>query len=103
MKQTIFDFTTQKWEELTSGFEVGYPNWSRNGKYLYFDSLLTSGTSFYRVRISDHKLERIVSLKDVRRASGMFGAWAGLTPDDSPLLLLDTSTQEIYALEVVFP
>ncbi len=100
LKQTLFDFTTQKWEELTSGFGVGYPNWSRDGKYLYFDS---SGpeTGFYRIRIGDHKLERTVSLKDVRRA-GTF-SWAGLAPDDSPLLLLDTSTQEIYALDVEFP
>jgi hypothetical protein len=29
--------------------------------------------------------------------------WAGLTPDDSPLVLLDTSTEEIYALDVEFP
>jgi eukaryotic-like serine/threonine-protein kinase len=100
LKQTVFDFTTRRWEELTSGFGVGYPNWSRDGKYLYFDS---SGpeTGFYRVRISGHKLERIVSLKDVRRA-GTLG-WAGLTPDDSPLVLLDTSTEEIYALDVEFP
>jgi hypothetical protein len=29
--------------------------------------------------------------------------WTGLTPDDSPMFLRDTSTAEIYALDVDFP
>jgi len=101
VKQTLFDFSTQKWEDLTGGFQGGYPNWSRDGKYLYFDSQ-GSEPSFYRVRISDHRIERIVRLKDVRR-TGTLGPWAGLAPDDSPLALLDTSTDEIYALDVDLP
>jgi len=48
------------------------------------------------VRISDHKLERLVSLKNLRLA-GSFG-WTGLAQDDSPLVLLYLGTQEIYAL-----
>jgi hypothetical protein len=57
----------------------------------------------FRVRIADRKLEEIVSLKDVRRAGGVFGPWEGLSPDDSPLLLRDTATQEIYALDAELP
>jgi hypothetical protein len=49
-----------------------------------------------RLRINEHKLDLIASLKDMRRAAGMFGPWAGLAPDDSPLLLRDTSAQQIY-------
>jgi hypothetical protein len=30
---------------------------------------------------------------------GVFGSWTGLDPDNSPLVLRDTSTQEIYALD----
>jgi hypothetical protein len=47
----------------------------------------------------DHKLERLFSLKGVRRYWGDFGMWTGLVPDDSPLLARDTSSQEIYALD----
>jgi len=102
LKQLLFDFTTEKWQELTSG-PVGYANWSHDGKYLYYDNQSGKDTGFYRVRISDHKVERIISLKDIRRASWLFGFWGGLTPDDSPLLLRDVSTQEIYALDLQFP
>ena len=100
LKQTLFDFKTQRWQELTAGGQVGYPNWSRDGKYIYYDVLLTG---FCRVRVSERKVERIAVFKDVRRAVGFWGPWSGLAPDDSPLLLRDTGTQEIYALDVDLP
>jgi len=48
-------------------------------------------------------VEEVASLKDVRRAAGPFAQWAGLAPDGSPLVLRDTGTQEIYALDVELP
>jgi eukaryotic-like serine/threonine-protein kinase len=101
LKQTLFDFKTQRWQDLTSGGPIGYPNWSKDGKYIYYDAGSGDQAGFYRVRISDHKVERIVSLKDIRRTGSFL--WAGLAPDDSPLLLRDTGTQEIYALDVDLP
>jgi Tol biopolymer transport system component len=89
----LFDLSSQKWIELT-GIGVGYPSWSRDSKYIYFDA---TGPAFYRVRIRDQKLERLASLKNLR-TTGAFG-WTGLAPDDSPLLLRDAGTQEIYALD----
>ncbi len=92
----LFDFTTQKWVELVTMF-VSYPNWSRDGKYVYFDSPSGDDPALSRVRISDHKLERLVSLKGFRRSGDFY--WAGLTPDDSPLVVRYAGTREIYALD----
>jgi Tol biopolymer transport system component/predicted Ser/Thr protein kinase len=97
----LFDFKTQKWAEL-AGITVAYPNWSRDGNYIYFHSF-GSDTALYRVRVSDHKLEKIVSLKGIRLTIGTFGAWSGLAPDDSPLILRDVGSQEIYALDLQLP
>ena len=91
----LFDFTTQKWEDLAH-VNAGFPNWSRDGKSLYFISF-GKDAAVFRVRISDRKVERVVSLKNFRLTSGI--AWLGLAPDDSPLLLRDASIQEIYALD----
>jgi Tol biopolymer transport system component len=102
LKLTLFDFKTQRWQELTAGGPIGYPNWSRDGKYVYYDAGTGDQAGFYRVRVSDHKVERVAEFKAVRRA-GSLGAWGGLAPDDSPLLLRDTGTQEIYALDVDLP
>jgi hypothetical protein len=47
-------------------------------------------TPFYRLRVSDHQLERLVGLKDLgRRAFGLLDLWTGLGPDDSPPLLCE--------------
>ena len=93
----VFDLATRKWTELERVF-VGYPSWSRDSKYVYFDSP-EGEPGFYRVRVADHKLERLFSLKNVRLAAG----WTGLAPDDSPLVLRDVGTQEIYALDWQLP
>ena len=71
---------------------------SQDGRYIYFDSFGRE-TAFFRVLINDHKLEHLVSLKNIRRTSGNYVAWSGLAPDDSPLVLRDIGTQEIYALD----
>ncbi len=100
-KLVLFDFKTQKWVELTI-VNAAYPNWSRDGSYVYFHSF-GSDPALYRVRISDHKLERIVGLKGVRLTIGIAGTWCGLAPDDSPTILRDVGSQEIYALDLQLP
>jgi Tol biopolymer transport system component len=102
----LFDYSDKKWVELFKGPAIGYPSWSHEGKYIYFEINFDSGSvesGIYRVGISDHKIERVASLKGFRRASGPFGPWSGLSPDDSPLALRDASIQEIYALDVQLP
>jgi Tol biopolymer transport system component len=100
LKFMLFDFTTQQWTELVKakGF-VSYPNWSRDGHYLYFHAILDKEEGYFRIGISDRKLERILSLKGFQAAAGAFGTWTGLAPDESPLFVRDASIQEIYALD----
>jgi hypothetical protein len=38
---------------------IDYPTLSRSGEYIHFFDIVEDGTPFYRVRVSDHKLERI--------------------------------------------
>jgi Tol biopolymer transport system component len=97
-KLMLFDRTSQRWQELAT-LPIGYPSWSHDGQYLYFDTSFTENPNFFRLRISDRKLERLVSLKGVRPYWGEFGSWTGLAPDDSLMLVRDTGSQEIYALD----
>jgi eukaryotic-like serine/threonine-protein kinase len=102
---TLFDVATQKWTELART-AVNSPTWSRDGQYIYFDSYPNRDAAIFRLRISDHKLERVTNLEGLQRAeSSVFNTypWLGLTPDDSPILLRDNGTQEIYALDMQLP
>ena len=38
-KLVLFDFQTQKWTDwVTQTTSLGFPAWSRDGKYLYYDN-----------------------------------------------------------------
>jgi Tol biopolymer transport system component/DNA-binding winged helix-turn-helix (wHTH) protein len=97
-KLMLFDFSTQKWEQLAD-VEAAYPNWSRDGKYVYFGNPYIAEPAIYRVRISDRKLELVTTLSRGRLGWNIAGKWTGLAGDDSPLVLRDTGTEEIYALD----
>ena len=92
----LFDFKTQKWQELAR-ISMGFPNWSKNSDYVYFLHE-ENQPSVMRVRLKDHKVERVADLKNFRQG-GFYTTWLGMAPDDSPLLLRDTGTQEVYALD----
>jgi Tol biopolymer transport system component len=94
----LFDVAAQHWTELVR-MPIGFPSWSHDGRYIYFDSIFSEDPAFYRVALSDHKLERLTSLSGVRRFWGEMTEWTGLAPDDSLLLTRDASHQEVYALE----
>jgi eukaryotic-like serine/threonine-protein kinase len=101
----LYDTTTEKWSELAQGRGFGFENWSHDGRYIYaLDTQDTQGEDIVRVNIADRKLERLVNLKDVpRRTPDIWAQWTGLAADDSPLIMRDRSTQEIYALDLGAP
>jgi eukaryotic-like serine/threonine-protein kinase len=92
----LFDFATQKWEEITK-LSLGFPNWSKNGDYVYFLHG-EDRPSVRRIRIRDRRIEQLADLKNFRQ-TGYYSFWLGIAPDDSPLLLRDIGTKEIYALD----
>ncbi len=93
----LFDFSTQKWTQLTNG-SINFFTWSRDGKYFYFDTF-GNDPAYYRVRINDRRIERLVSLKGLRRTFLLIGPWSGLAPDDSLLVIRDIGSQEVDALD----
>jgi len=46
---------------------LGYPSWSRNSEYIYFD-ITDNSLAFYRVGVNDPKLDRLVRLTNIRRS-----------------------------------
>ena len=69
----------------------------KNSDYVYFVHL-DDHPSVMRVHITDKRMEQVADLRKVR-STGYFDGWLGLAPDDSPLLLRDTGSQDVYALE----
>jgi eukaryotic-like serine/threonine-protein kinase len=102
-KIVIFDFKPQKWSDWVSGpWTYGYPAWSRDGKYLYFQKW-TEARGYYRIKLGQTRPELVVDFKDLKQYVGPLGPWGGITPDGSPLFVRDVSTDEIYALDLDLP
>jgi Tol biopolymer transport system component len=100
----LYEFATRKWTVIARGLgPIGYMEWTDDGKSILFDTLLVQEPAFYRLRLSDLRLETIVKIGDVRRYYGPFGPWAGIAPDGSPLLVRDISNEEIYSLDLQLP
>jgi len=91
----LFDFQTQKWTEVAKG-TMGFPGWSKDGQLLQVADGRGIGT-ILRIRLSDHMTERIVDLQNVS-PGGHYG-WSAVAPDDSPIMLRNAGTMDIYSLD----
>jgi len=101
-KLMLFDMGTQKWSQLAEA-NIGYPQWSADSKYVYFDSGYSAEPTISRVRVADRKLERVAGFAGFRRVITPWISWSGLTPDGAPLLMRDVGSQEVYALDFEAP
>jgi Tol biopolymer transport system component len=101
-KLMLFDTQNSHWSTLSEGEELGYNEWSHDGKYIYLRENWGGAGELARVRIKDRVVEHVLSLKDFPQRDDGFALWIGLTPDDAPLLMRDRSVQEIYALDLNF-
>jgi Tol biopolymer transport system component len=92
----LFDFRTQKWSNLATG-SLSWLNWSHDGNYVYVMDY-RGKEAVVRIHVPDGKLEPVSDVKTFS-ATGRYGGSLSLTPDDSPLLLRDTGTQDIYSVD----
>jgi Tol biopolymer transport system component len=100
MNLKIFGLESQQWSELgrkdTLG-TVGFPSWSRDSKSIYFLRIAANGDKgIFRIPAGGGDPERVASLKSIDL--GGWWSWVGLDPDDTPLVLRDTGSNDIYAL-----
>lgn len=92
----IFDFETRQWSVVEQSGEMGFPTWSSNSQFIYF-LRMGHDPGVFRVRISGGVAERVFDLKGFRH-TGAFSLWMGLDPTDTPMLIRDVGTDDIYAL-----
>jgi Tol biopolymer transport system component len=105
-KLVVFDLNTQKWSDLVPGpIPGGVVNWAHTPDFKYV-CFTTGGAEpqVLRVRLADHMVEAISSLKNLSRAT-IAGqtTQVSVAPDGSPVFTRDVGTQEIYALTVKWP
>ena len=95
MRLNIYDRQTKTWRALPRALHVNTPSWSHDSAFVYYD---TEGSPrvLRRVRIADGSVEDVTSLEGHAIVLG----WSGLAMDDSPLLLRDAGSTNVYALRL---
>jgi Tol biopolymer transport system component len=93
----LFDVKTQQWSVLYKGGTV-FTTWSSDSRHIYFVPFL-KGPGVFRIPTTGGNAELVADTKDVHY-TGYFREWFGLDPTDTPLLLRDAGTQDIYALSL---
>ena len=96
MRLLLYDSQTKSWDELANG-SLSWLNWSHDGQYVYVLDY-RGKDALVRIRISDRKTEQVVDLKKFA-TTGRYGGGLALAPDDSPLLLRDMGTQDVYSVD----
>jgi eukaryotic-like serine/threonine-protein kinase len=92
----IFDFETQKWREIAKG-TLSFPCWSSTGQDLFVVDTPPAG-GVMKIHVADGAIQRLLDFKNF--VSTGYWDWSlTLAPDDSPLLLRNTGTQDVYALD----
>jgi serine/threonine protein kinase/Tol biopolymer transport system component len=95
----LYGVAARRWENLTER-RAAYPEWSKDGKWVYFANPYDEALPFYRLNMATRTVELVARLSDYGRlAVGPFGWWSGLAPDGALLAARDISVQEIYALD----
>ena len=96
---SALDLETHRVRQLaTEAGDVGYPQWSRDERYVYFNRFLGTAPAFYRVTVADGSSKRMMVL-DQFSAGGSFGISSTLAPDGSLLLMRDLGGVDIYAID----
>lgn len=93
-----FDLTTDRWSEFLSWDKLVECVPTTDGKALYCNTE-GSDPKLVRIRVADHHVEELASLKDFRILPGSLS----VAPDDSPVFTRDIGTQEIYSIAVKWP
>jgi Tol biopolymer transport system component len=76
-KLVLFNWKTQTWSDwITEPGALGFPSWSQDGKYLYYDVAFTDHQTFRRVRVGQTHSEQVADLKELLRRHRCTGTWA---------------------------
>ena len=99
-KLFLFDFQTQKWSDWTTDPDgLYYISWSPDSHSIRYDS----SNAYKEIKLGSRSPESVFSTAKLNVYFTELGPWADNAPDGSRIYLRDTTTRDIYALDVDFP
>ena len=95
-KLMIFDMASNRWNQIASG-RFNNPVWSKDGKYIYFQSFTEEGSPIFRVQVDGSHLEKIAGFRDLQ--PGATVSYWGIGAEDAPIVSFRLLTADIYSVD----
>ena len=100
----LYNFATRRWTPLTQGVGLSIPLWSHDSRYVYYQDLFGQASEpISRVNIATRRIEFVMGLKQIPQTNVEHYTFAGLTPDDRPIVSVKHTDSDIYSLELELP
>jgi len=95
----LFTVATRQWTTLPlhSGAD---PVWSPDSRYLYLHESLDPAQPIDRVAVPEGKVQQLIRLNDSPQGGAESYVFAGLTGDNQPLIVEQTLTGNMYAMQL---
>ena len=93
----LFDVDQQQWRESIVPKQCSYQSWTADSTRFY--CMVGKGEAIAQFDVRTGRSENLLDLTKYQIARSLYHSWLGISPDDSPLILIDMGTQEIYSLE----
>jgi Tol biopolymer transport system component len=99
---SLFDTTTQKWTDVAGGVTGDTLNWSRDSRYIYFDSPFEPAAGIYRYDMQTHRVTRALAYGPFRRNPAVMNDVSGfsLAPDGSILFRGSAQSSRLYLVQL---
>jgi Tol biopolymer transport system component len=85
-----------EWEDVDS-HSLAYPNWTRDGEAII--GLKLEGQRVERFDLKTPQWTTVVNLAETPLVMSDYGSWMGLSADDSPVIMRERGTRDLYALD----
>lgn len=98
----LYNAKTQQWKALAHG-AIADPVWAYQEPEIYFNNFSAPGQPLYSVNVTTGKVLKVADLNDLRAIDAVDFRFAGLTPQNTPLVDARTSAANIYTMPLPNP
>lgn len=98
----MYDVAENRWRTLLQGKTIGFPAWSADGAYLYYQDSMEPGELLHRVKLSSGAVETVANFQTVIDAGVSRCVFIALTPDGHPIIDFDRAA-DIYGATLSLP
>jgi hypothetical protein len=99
----VFDFRSGRWQGLATVRYPTYPEWSHNGRYIYFQDVLGDQQPIMRIEVATRKATRVVGFGADLGNPFLRAGLLAIDADDLPVIRVSRNLADIYSLELHLP